>query len=86
MAFGSPVAQACAKRHGGVGQRAAGESATRYLGIEVDDAIEITEKIISELTRYTQQRTWSATFYASPIPDGLKSASGMTRLPPLMLS
>jgi Phage integrase family len=59
------------------------ESTVRYLGIEVDDAIEITEKIIFELTRYTRQRTWSTTFYASPIPDGLKSASGMEQLRPL---
>jgi hypothetical protein len=29
----------------GVGQRAAGEPATQYLGIEVDDAIEIAEKM-----------------------------------------
>jgi hypothetical protein len=33
------------RAHGGKGQRAAGELATRYLGIEVDDAIEIAEKI-----------------------------------------
>jgi hypothetical protein len=41
--FGSPVARGCAKRSRRC--EAAGEPATRYLGIEVDDAIEIAEKI-----------------------------------------
>jgi len=63
----------------GVGQRAAGEPATRYLGIEVDDAIEIAEKMISELREYTQQRTWSEAAYASPASDGLEAASGISR-------
>src|SRR5262245_50458372 len=33
------------------------ESTVRYLGIEVDDAIEIARRSISKLTRYTRQRT-----------------------------
>lgn len=42
------------------------ESTVRYLGIEVDDAIEIAEKI-GILTRYPRKQTWSAMNFASPI-------------------
>jgi hypothetical protein len=39
---------------------------------------EIADKIDTwDLTRYGRQQTWSATFVASPISDGLRSANGM---------
>jgi hypothetical protein len=54
----------------------------RYLGIEVDDAIEIAEKIdISHLisTQSLQFRPWSAALVASPTTIHPMSASGMFR-------
>jgi hypothetical protein len=49
--------------------------AVRYLGIKVDDAIEIAKKIdIRLLTRYPNQRTWSAAILSSPIAVRLMSA------------
>ena len=43
------------------------ESTVRYLGIEVDDAIEIAEKIdIRRLTQYLNKPTWSAAAVTSP--------------------
>ena len=50
------------------------ESTVRYLGIEVDGAIKIAEKIdIRGLTLYPNKETWSGTDYAPPAIGGLES-------------
>lgn len=51
------------------------ESTVRYLGIEVDDAIEIAEKIdIYSLPQYLMKQTWSAMRFASPTTKLPRSA------------
>jgi integrase len=56
------------------------ESTVRYLGIEVDDAIEIAEKIaILLLTGCNTLRTFSAALAASPTMSRSRSAIGIDR-------
>ena len=55
------------------------ESTVRYLGIEVDDAIEIAEKIDISLTRSLHQRTWSAMKITSTTLQLSSSADGITQ-------
>ena len=54
------------------------ESIVRYFGIEVDDAVEIAEKInISGATHYVRLRTLPAALAPSPVTGWSSSACGM---------